>query len=158
MWVLYRNGPLFGYTSQVHNPIHFEDASSEALTASGVTFVAYVKASETLVVDGGRNIALISEEPLGRNENGEVGWVSSPSLRALTWIDPVTVIDGIKMQGLDALMDTRRLQEGTDHVNESRGERIDSTFGGSTSEYIQKAQHRRLGSKPTKSNIHGTNG
>ena len=158
VWVLYRNGPLFGYTSQVHNPVHFEDASSEARTASGVTFVAYVKASETLVVDGGRNIALISEEPLGRNENGEVGWVSSPSLKALTWIDPVTVIDGINMQGLDELMDARRLQEETDHVNESRGERIDSTVDGSTSEHLQKAKHRRLGSKPTKSNIHGTNG
>jgi len=111
-----------------------------------------VKASETLVVDGGRNIALISEEPLGRNENGEVGWVSSPSLKALTWIDPVTVIDGINMQGLDALMDTRRLQEETD------GERVDPTVNGSTSEHLQNAQHRRLGSKPTKSNIHGTNG
>ena len=118
VWVLYRNGPLFGYTSQVHNPVHFEDASSEARTASGVTFVAYVKASETLVVDGGRNIALMSEEPLGRNKTGEVGWVSSPS----------------------------------------RGERIDSTVDGSTSEHLQKAKHRRLGSKPTKSNIHGTNG
>jgi hypothetical protein len=59
---------LFGYDSQLHNPIHFEEMTSEnddAAKESGVKFVAYAKASETVVVGGGRNIALISEEPIG---------------------------------------------------------------------------------------------
>jgi hypothetical protein len=55
---------LFGYDSQLHNPFYFEEMTSEngdAANESGVKFVAYAKASETVVVGGGRNIALISE-------------------------------------------------------------------------------------------------
>jgi hypothetical protein len=157
VWVLYRNGPLFGYATQVHNPIYFEEAS-DANAASGVTFTAFVKASETVLMDGGRNLALISEEPMGRNENGELGWVSNPSLKALTWVDPVTVKDDINMQGLDALLMTgRRLQEGSHHMNESGRRRIDYPVSGGTLEFLHTSQHRRLGARPN-SNVHGTNG
>jgi hypothetical protein len=157
VWVLYRNGPLFGYETQAHNPVHFEDAS-DADDASGVTFAAFVKASETVLIDGGRNLALISEEPMGRNANGELGWVSSPSLKALTWVDPVTVKDDINMQGLDALLMTgRRLQEGSRHVSDSDRQRIDSPVSGGFSESLHESQHRRLGARPN-SHIHGTNG
>ena len=133
VWILYRNGPLFGYEDQVHNPIHFERVSpSSEDAARGVKFVAYVKASETVWLSGGRNIALISEEPIVRNGLGEVEWVSSPSLKALTWVDPVSVIESIDLRGVDASI--------------------------VPPEYHPTPQHRRLGSKPNKSHVHGTNG
>lgn len=141
VWVLYRNGPLFGYTAQIHNPIHFEKVSPGENT---MKFVAYVKASETVRVDGGRNIALISEEPIGKNEKGELDWVPNPSLKALTWVDPVTVRDDIDLGDIDTKLKHRRLLE---VKNESALEYSHQT-----------RHHRRLGSKPTKSHIHGTNG
>lgn len=145
VWVLYRNGPLFGYESQLHNPIHFEEIISEdndAKKTVGDKFVTYVKASETVVIVGGRNIALISEEPIGQDDNGDVRWVSSPMLKALTWVDPVTVVDNIDLHGLDKLFSKRRLQEDIKPLIESRHD----------------TSHRRVGSKSTKSHIHGTNG
>jgi hypothetical protein len=112
IWVLYRNGPLFGYNDQIHNPVHFEyDDDSKSV-------VAYVKASETVRICCGRNIALISEEE---------------GLKALTWVDPVTVVD----VPLDIHDKERRLDEGE-----------------------ELAQHKRRlkkGGGP-KSHIHGTNG
>ena len=140
VWVLYRNGPLFGYTDQVHNPIHFEQVSpgDDATSAGGSKFVAYVKASETVWIGGGRNIALISEEPISK-ENGEVEWVPNPRLMALTWIDPVTVKDDIDLRGVDTTLNSQQ---------QRRLEEIPPLL----------PQHRRLGTKPNKSNIHGTNG
>ena len=134
VWVLYRNGPLFGYTDQIHNPIHFEEVKQGS---DDIKFIAYVKASETVWIGGGRNIALISEEPIVKK--GEVEWVSNPSLKALTWVDPVTVRDDIDLRGVDAklLGGQRRLLEETAVISQ---------------------EHRRLGTKPNKSNIHGTNG
>ncbi|KAL9189648.1 hypothetical protein ACHAXT_009323 [Thalassiosira profunda] len=138
VWVLYRNGPLFGYTDQIHNPIHFEEAKDEKGNAK---FVAYVKASETVRVGGGRNIALISEEPMGSNASGGMDWVSSPSLQALTWVDPVTVKDDIRFPEIEKKLQGRRLLEGSN-----------------ADEPLPSPRHRRLGSKPAKSHIHGTNG
>jgi len=198
VWVLYRNGPLFGYTDQIHNPIHFEkvvqsSSGEDGGTVGGdVTFVAYVKASETVRVGGGRNIALISEEPLGRNEHsGEVEWAASPSLKALTWVDPVTVREDVDLREVEAKLllkssssRRRRLLEEEAVVdngnNGSNGEHItiadpvtmtaNSFFHQSSSRpssvveshhHHHTQQHRRrLGSKskPTKSNVHGTNG
>lgn len=146
VWVLYRNGPLFGYNDQVHNPVHFEKVSGDA--SGSDKFVAYVKASETVWVGGGRNIALISEEPLGKGKNGDVEWAQNPSLKALTWVDPVTVRDDIDLRGVDAkLMQSRRLSESTGAVDSQ-----------SPLPISYAPQHRRLGAKPNKSNIHGTNG
>ena len=48
LWVLYRNGPLFGYNEQIHNPIHFEEVQEGDAVDGDVKFVAYVKASETV--------------------------------------------------------------------------------------------------------------
>ena len=72
-------------------------------------------------------------------KKGEVEWVSNPSLKALTWVDPVTVRDDIDLRGVDAklLGGQRRLLEETAVISQ---------------------EHRRLGTKPNKSNIHGTNG
>jgi hypothetical protein len=68
--------------------------------------------------------------------------VPNPTLKALTWVDPVTVVDDIDLHGLDELFKKRRLQEDVKPSTESR----------------HVTRHRRLGSKPTKSHIHGTNG
>jgi len=143
VWVLYRNGPIFGYTAQVHNPIHFEEVSPGENTNSPAKLVAYVKASETVRIDGGRNIALISEEPIAKNEKGE-DWVSYPTLKALTWVDPVTVRDDINLGDVESKLKHRKLLE-VENVSVPEQSK-------------PNAQHRRLGSKPTKSHIHGTNG
>jgi len=139
VWVLYRNGPLFGYTDQIHNPIHFEEVKTDG-SGDDVKFIAYVKASETVWIGGGRNIALISEEPIGKkSDNGEVQWVPNPSLKALTWVDPVTVRDDIDLRSVD----TKLLSSGRRLLEEAA---------------VISQEHRRLGTKPSKSNIHGTNG
>jgi hypothetical protein len=72
VWVLYRNGPMFGYNDQVQNRLHFERSSQEG-------FVAYVKASETITVCCGRNMAFFTEPS---NDTG-----STESLKLLTWVD-----------------------------------------------------------------------
>ena len=128
IWILYRNGPLFGYKDQLHNPLHFEKSPD------GSGFIAFVRASETVRVCCGRNIALIGEEPR-RDENGKIEWLPSPSLRALTWVDPVTVVDVDLGDMEQRLRMGRRLEEGR----------------------ARSHLHRRLAGSKT-SNIHGTNG
>lgn len=83
LMMLYRHGPRFGYENQVQNPVHLEKKTDEYGRTS---LHAYVKASETFVVCCGRNIALLSI-------NGDAGEDGKPSLKALTWVDPVTVVD-----------------------------------------------------------------
>ena len=155
VWVLYRNGPLFGYTDQVHNPIHFEEVVGGEGVNDNEKFVAYVKASETIWIGGGRNIALISEEPTLKKKNVEEeqvdDWVPNPSLKALTWVDPITVRDDVDLRGVDAKL---LLNDGS---SQSRRRLLEEKLN---TEPIPSSQqhHRRLGSKPNKSNIHGTNG
>jgi hypothetical protein len=67
VWVSYRDGPNFGYESQVLNPLHVLQEKS-----------VVIKASESVSFSGGRNMALM--------DNGQ-------ALHSLTWVDPVTVID-----------------------------------------------------------------
>ena len=75
MWILYRNGLLFGYEDQVHNPVHFKEVEREEedvlllLSSSGgeeeggrgdgakrtKTFVAYVRASKTIQICCGKD-------------------------------------------------------------------------------------------------------
>ena len=167
LWVLYRNGPLFGYQDQIHNPVHFESVGGDG---GEVKFVAYVKASETVRVCCGRNIALISEEVArvvndgsSGNSNGgdggekkEVEWMPSGGLKALTWVDPVTVVDVALGDVSNLLKDHRQLSE-SEVDEEARGDglMIQADLGGETSMH----HRRRLGSaKKPKSNIHGTNG
>lgn len=69
VWVSYREGPAFGYDTQVLNPIHLEDSTR-----------AVIKASETTSFCCGRNMALMEDR-------------SNPNkLLSLTWVDPITVI------------------------------------------------------------------
>jgi hypothetical protein len=141
IWVLYRNGPLFGYNDQIHNPLHFE-VSSEEDRRNGVPFVVYVKASETVRVCCGRNIALISEES-AVGDDGVSSWVEEPKLKALTWVDPVTVVD---VNLGDVKLDNRRLDEASFSINLPESNNHSDN------------NHRRLKSKGPKSHIHGTNG
>ena len=69
IWVLYRNGPMFGYNDQVQNRLYFEKLV-------GTGFVAYVKASETITVCCGRNMPFLSDTS-----------TNSKALKALTWVD-----------------------------------------------------------------------
>ncbi|KAL3797718.1 hypothetical protein HJC23_000263 [Cyclotella cryptica] len=147
IWVLYRNGPLFGYNDQIHNPIHFEEASPDE-KVNGVKFVAYVKASETVRVCCGRNIALISEE-VGLNSKGSSSWVENPRLKALTWVDPVTVVD-VNLGDVPSKINNRRLLDESSSFTTPRSNRTHTNID---------SNHRRLkGSQTPKSNIHGTNG
>lgn len=82
LMMLYRHGPRFGYENQVQNPVYLEKTEDEFGRTS---LHAYIKASETFVVCCGRNIAFISA-------NGDSSQ-DPPSLKALTWVDPVTVVD-----------------------------------------------------------------
>ena len=82
LYVLYRNGPKFGYENQVQNMVHLEKTVDNQ---GKIILKAFVKASETFTICCGRNIAFISENGDPRDDY--------PSLKALTWIDPVTVID-----------------------------------------------------------------
>ncbi|KAL7473845.1 hypothetical protein ACHAXS_014365 [Conticribra weissflogii] len=184
LWVLYRNGPLFGYKDQIHNPIHFESATSseEAVDADGGNpkLVAYVKASETIRVCCGRNIALISEEAVARSNGGDsnegsVEWLSNPSLKALTWVDPVTVVD----VNIGDVVEGRRLEEEGVYYSPFSTKNRQITLERMKSERIitderpsnrnmfpiftfemdePRRHHRRLGLQQQKSNIHGTNG
>jgi hypothetical protein len=139
IWVLYRNGPLFGYNDQIHNPVHFEKISN------GGGFVAFVKASETVRVCCGRNIALISEES-EVNDHGVVSWVENPTLKALTWVDPVTVVN-VNIDTVGSL-NKRRL-----------GEAAPSFYLPETHKPQDANNHRRLKADSSpKSHIHGTNG
>lgn len=155
LWILYRNGPLFGYQDQIHNPIHFETVSPSSTNGGdgdGVKFVAYIKASETVRVCCGRNIALISEETrvvVGDDSGSgggkkEVEWLPSTGLKALTWVDPVTVKD-VNVADETTKLKKRQLSEAEDEP-----------FDGASVE--ETSSHRRLGSAKPKSNIHGTNG
>lgn len=143
--MLYRNGPLFGYNDQIHNPIHFE-VPSEDERKDGMSFVAYVKASETVRVCCGRNIALISEET--KVKDGALSWVQNPTLKALTWVDPVTVVD-VNLGDVMGKLDHRRLDEGLHSY---------AVYQYSNNLHFDH-EHRRLKEKGTpKSHIHGTNG
>jgi len=88
VWVLYRNGPRFGYDKQLLNVVHFAE---ERVGGGGgdspppSAFSAYIKASETVKVCCGRNMAMISTPAAAPNAG------SPPSLALLTWVDPVVV-------------------------------------------------------------------
>jgi len=166
IWILYRNGPLFGYDAQVHNPVHFEQPPRMDNVGSGDRgdgedgkfYTAFVKASETVIIRGGRNIALISEEPMiaGKHDDGKVRWNPFPKLKALTWVDPVTVVEDIDLRGIDkrlSLMNENEEEKDVDGVNaDSNG----NDGVGHGRRLRSERQQRKTTS--TKSNIHGTNG
>lgn len=67
IYLSFRNGKHFGYTSQVQNRLYFDSKTNDF----------YIKASESIALDGGRNFAMFESQ--------------EQKLMALTWVDPVTV-------------------------------------------------------------------
>ena len=165
VWILYRNGPLFGYDAQVHNPVHFEQPriiDNDVGNEDGKFFTAYVKASETIIIRGGRNIALISEEPIMGKRDGKVLWMPFPKLKALTWIDPVTVVDNIDLRGMDKRLSLMGVEEendeqGVDGDVQSDGRRNVGAEGRNGRRALRSERQQRTATAK-KSNIHGTNG
>lgn len=94
IWVSYREGKNFGYDKQVLNPLHFyfsdtttkKDTSDTANAKEG-TKKLHVElfASETETLCCGRNMALIDTPYEDDNDN--------MPLQALTWVDPITVVN-----------------------------------------------------------------
>lgn len=91
VWVSYREGKLFGYDKQVLNPMHFEYNDNQQ------ELKVQLRASDTESLCCGRNMALMDN-------------VHTNQLQALTWVDPVTVVDieMIKPQHLATKVDHRR--------------------------------------------------
>lgn len=143
IWVSYREGKLFGYDKQVLNKINFElpeevdkridngegvaslrKATKKDDSSSSNSFSATLLASETETLCCGRNMALIDN-------------VHTDKLQALTWVDPVTVVDVdvSKTDGEVQKEEHRRLE-----TNQNKNRR------------------RKKKDEKKKSHFHGTNG
>lgn len=99
LFVSYREGPGFGYDTQVLNPIHI-DFSGE--------WTARIRASETSSFCCGRNMALMKGS-------------DDAHLRALTWVDPVTVIDVDTTPGATNKSSRRQLAKQQQHKSHIHG-------------------------------------
>jgi len=141
IWVLYRNGPKFGYEDQLQNRLHFESITQDNGSKS---FGAYIKASETVKVCCGRNMALISEDPISGDD----------TLKALTWVDPVTVaeVDLSMLPANTASNTAQKLRRLTEYQSNDQGHMKNDDSG----QHVTEQNRRRLGA--IKSHIHGTNG
>lgn len=142
IWISFRDGPAFGYDKQVLNPLHLESLSSisssqsqpkQQLLLQQQLLRVTIRASETLTFCCGRNMALITPSPAAGAAAATVD-LTHTTLQALTWVDPVTVID-VHTVGTN--------NEIPDNNNKNK----------------KKHHHqRRLGTDTTKkSHIHGTN-
>jgi hypothetical protein len=100
LFVSYREGPGFGYETQVLNPIHLEFTSKQEWSA-------HIRASETSSFCCGRNMALMRGE-------------SEEQLRALTWVDPVTILDIDTTPGATNKK-RRKLAEHKSHIHGTNG-------------------------------------
>lgn len=133
IWVSYREGPHFGYDKQVLHPIHLERKDDGQLEA-------ILKASEVETLCCGRNMALLDS-------------VQTGTLQALTWVDPITVVDvGLKKSNRRQLLQS---------MEETVGELEMYTFSTVTGEDSSLAggfhERRRLVGE-RHSDFHGTNG
>ncbi|GKY96219.1 hypothetical protein MPSEU_000581800 [Mayamaea pseudoterrestris] len=156
LWISYREGHVFGYESQVLNPVHFSVEE---------TLSVYIKTSETTSFCCGRNMALMQD---ANDDDAKQSSSSSSSiLRALTWVDPVTV-EAVNttplLQQQSKPNKGRRLRDLKLHENETALR--DAFINGSTTmdaylplQLQDQPFHRRLASsiKKKKSHIHGTN-
>jgi hypothetical protein len=139
VWLSYREGPSFGYESQVLNPLHLGWSSSSSSSSSSkgtppTWLTATVQAAETTYFCCGRNMALMQDR---RNGNG--AFASSSQLLSLTWVDPITV-QAVNTTAQPVPNGKRQAQD----LPPLAGRRLAA----------QPAQHLQ---KPAKSHIHGTN-
>jgi hypothetical protein len=137
IFVSYREGPGFGYESQVLNPIHFHHSTETSQLS------ATIYASETSSFCCGRNMALLTVR-------------GSTSLAALTWVDPVTV------ERVNTTPVASALKKTTTARRSQRRRRLTAPMNKPLEEFRAipnfDARHRHLSEQPHKSHIHGTNG
>jgi len=154
IFVSYREGPGFGYETQVLNPIHFvfldkkggddkDDVKSRSRKLS-----ATLLASETTSFCCGRNMALMGHHVDNNNQD----------LYALTWVDPVTVIrvDTTPLVEKNKSPKQKPKRRLLTDINNNNGE------GNDVETMIHQRPRRQLKEEATtkkqhKSHIHGTN-
>jgi len=139
LFVSYRDGPNFGYDKQVLNRVHLTREADGLLKAS-------LLASEVNRLCCGRNMALI--------EN-----MLTNKLQALTWVDPVTVVDvhiQDKPTNVEGSQTTpRRLSD----VPPQQASLLAAESAWNQSLVAEQPHRRRLESSGKKgSDFHGTNG
>jgi hypothetical protein len=119
IWVSYREGKIFGYDKQVLNRLHVTTSGKESIEFT-------LKASEVETLCCGRNMALIDSD-------------HTAELQALTWVDPITVVDvELKLKQTSA----RQLLE----------------LGHDASSQKRRQLTARNEKQERKSHFHGTNG
>lgn len=94
--------------------------------------------------------------------DGKVLWMPFPKLKALTWIDPVTVVDNIDLRGMDKRLSLMGVEEendeqGVDGDVQSDGRRNVGAEGRNGRRALRSERQQRTATAK-KSNIHGTNG
>jgi hypothetical protein len=132
LWISYREGPSFGYESQVLNPLHLAWTDGGSSAGPTTTVTATVQSSETTYFCCGRNMALMQDRRSSSSSSEP-----SPQLLSLTWVDPITV-QVVNTTAQPVPNGKRQAQDLT------HGRRLAAPT---------KANHH----KPAKSHIHGTN-
>jgi len=148
IWISYREGKLFGYEKQVLNKLHFNFTTSSSTTTSTKTksvptsenaLTVTLLASETETLCCGRNMALIDN-------------VKTDQLQALTWVDPVTVVE----------VDTKKTDGENNNINNDyqKQRRLVAHDEDVTEKKLQEQKKKESNKKKNKkeSHFHGTNG
>jgi hypothetical protein len=124
IWVSYREGKLFGFDKQVLNKLHLDVSAS---SKSSLDLSVQLLASDTETLCCGRNMALIDN-------------INTNQLQALTWVDPVTVVE-VEMVNDDANKQTPQ-QDQMRRRLAGRNKRKESHFHG-TNGFMVYLPHTR---------------
>jgi hypothetical protein len=163
IYVSYREGPGFGYESQVFNPIHFkyqlDKDNNDPRINNNNNFAATIFASETASFCCGRNMALMQDfattTTAGKNTKNE------QNLYSLTWVDPVTVekVDTTPLNQQQRQQQNQRANNPKHNMRRLTVADTTSTVDTAIDDFplVESQQHRRLKSEKHKSHIHGTN-
>jgi len=148
IWVSYREGKLFGYEKQVLNKLHFNITTSSSTISTKTKIVPISEnsltvtllASETETLCCGRNMALIDN-------------VKTDQLQALTWVDPVTVIE----------VDTKKTDGENNNKNgdNQKQRHLVANDQDATKKKLQQQEQKKKqnnNKKKKESHFHGTNG
>jgi hypothetical protein len=132
LYVSFREGPHFGHSLQILNPIHLDMRTISTTSTKTTSKTATIKASESSSFCCGRNMALIPD--FGRMEQ-------NVNLYILTWVDPVTV----ELVDLTPIQQKKNLQANERQLFLSGAVNVTVSSDSANNHVI------------TKSNIHGTN-
>ncbi len=134
LWVSYREGPNFGYDKQVLNRVHLE--------RKGGRLYATLRASEVETLCCGRNMALLDN-------------VLTHELQALTWVDPITVVN-VAFRNASPLAHRNRQRRLS--LDDRRQYHSYLTINSSQLHNNVTSTNRRLAETKDNSQFHGTNG